>query len=387
MKRARLHPATELRTLAARLANPMDPIAHTLVGGTLAESGLRRVTPLATATLLIGANAPDIDIVSAVGGTDASLYWRRGVTHGVVAWVVLPLVLTGLMLLWDRAVRRRRRPDAEPARAGPLLGLAFLSVLTHPALDWLNTYGVRVLSPFDGQWFYGDAIFIVDPWLWLLMAAALVLARSTGRLSAAAWIVLGCAATALVFLAGMVPVGAKAGWGIGVATIVGLRLWGRDEGLARRVARTCTVLAVLYIGVMIGASQTARADARAWLEQRGLVVDEIAAGPVPSDPFTWDVIARVGDRYHFLERSWIGRPALRTGHPPIPVGPRNEVVRAALRAPSVRGMREWMRFPSFEVQPEDDGYTVTIRDVRYSRRSEAKIGTAVVRLDRSLRPR
>ena len=42
----------------------MDPFTHTFAGGLMASGGLRKLTPLATAALLIGANAPDIDIVT-----------------------------------------------------------------------------------------------------------------------------------------------------------------------------------------------------------------------------------------------------------------------------------------------------------------------------------
>lgn len=364
----------------------MDPVAHTLVGATLAETGLRRTTPLATAALVLGANAPDIDILAAFGGPDAALYFRRGHTHGVLAMVLLPIVLTGSLMAWDRLVRRRQRPDAEPARAGALLGLGFLSVLTHPALDWLNTYGVRLLMPFDGAWFYGDALFIIDPWLWLLTAAAVVLARNRGRLSAAAFIVLGCAATALVTLTGMVPVGARIAWGVGIAAIAGLRM---SSWAARRVphlARACTIALLLYIGAMVSASQVARVQAMAWLGAQGIAVDQAAAGPTPADPLTWTVIAREADTYHFVARSWLAQPGLRFSREPLAVGPRNAVTRAALAAPQVRGLRTWLRFPSIEVQQSEHGYVVTIRDVRYARAAGGGLGTAVVRLDRSLRP-
>ena len=42
----------------------MDPVAHTLFGATLAHTGLRAQTRLGTATLLIGANLPDVDVLS-----------------------------------------------------------------------------------------------------------------------------------------------------------------------------------------------------------------------------------------------------------------------------------------------------------------------------------
>src|SRR5262245_35026299 len=145
----------------------MDPIAHTFLGGTLAATGLRRATPLATAALLIGANVADVDVVTSFAGNYAALAHRRGWTHGVLALAVLPFVVTGLLLLWDRA--RAGRPGHSPARAGPLLGLVTLGLLSHPTLDWLNNYGMRWLMPFDGRWFYGDALFIVDPWVWLVL--------------------------------------------------------------------------------------------------------------------------------------------------------------------------------------------------------------------------
>ena len=46
-------------------------------------------------------------------------------------------------------------------------------MLTHPVLDWLNNYGIRLLMPFSPRWFYGDAVFIIDPWLWLALGGAL----------------------------------------------------------------------------------------------------------------------------------------------------------------------------------------------------------------------
>ena len=50
--------------------------------------------------------------------------------------------------------------------------LSFIGCLTHPALDWLNVYGIRLLEPFSSQWFYGDTLFIIDVWLWALMGFA-----------------------------------------------------------------------------------------------------------------------------------------------------------------------------------------------------------------------
>ena len=65
-------------------------------------------------------------------------------------------------------------------RTRSLLLLSYVGVLSHVALDLLNTYGVRLLMPFDRRWFYGDALFIIDPWLWLALGAGVWLARRHG---------------------------------------------------------------------------------------------------------------------------------------------------------------------------------------------------------------
>ena len=73
-----------------------------------------------------------------------------------------------------RALGRMDR--ARHASGGPpfrrLLVLAYVGVISHPALDWLNVYGIRLLMPFSPRWFYGDALFIVDPWVWPWMGTA-----------------------------------------------------------------------------------------------------------------------------------------------------------------------------------------------------------------------
>ena len=155
----------------------MDPLAHTLAGAALAETRLSDSTPLAAPALILGSNLPDIDAVTMLVDRDLALAVRRGWTHGVLAVAVLPVVLTLALLLLDRALARWRGQEPR-ARVGPLLGLSTLAVASHPALDWLNTYGVRFLMPFDNTWFYGDALFIVDPWVWLMLGAPVVLARS-----------------------------------------------------------------------------------------------------------------------------------------------------------------------------------------------------------------
>lgn len=155
----------------------MDNLTHSLVGAALGQAGLKRKTGLAMPALIIGANLPDVDA--------ACFFWlegiehvgfRRGITHGPPAMVLLPLILAGLLWGFDRwqgqnrFLGRGKRPEGRlPVHFGWLFALSFIACLTHPALDWLNVYGVRLLEPFSSQWFYGDTLFIIDVWLWALL--------------------------------------------------------------------------------------------------------------------------------------------------------------------------------------------------------------------------
>lgn len=362
----------------------MDPLAHTLVGATLAETGLKRTTRLATPALVLGANLPDIDGVAMMLGRDAALLWRRGWTHGVLALVVLPALLTGGMLLFDRW-RRRRRPDLAPARAGPLLGLAYLAVLTHPLLDWLNTYGVRLLMPFDGRWFYGDALFIVDPWMWLLMGAAVVLARSQSRLGAGAWIALGAASSALVLGVDRVPAAARAAWIGGVALIAVARWRGWFTGRLHRLALGCAVALVVYIGAMLLGSMTAREAVVAQVLGEGHEVTGVMAGPVAANPLARQGVVATRTHYRLFAMSPAG---LRVEGPGVPIEAPTPVVTAALAA--VPGFGNWVRFPHAEVEAlPDGGHRVVFRDLRYVAPGQTSrgIGMAVVELGPDLEPR
>jgi inner membrane protein len=146
----------------------MDPVTHTLVGASLAATRLGARTRYAAPALVIGANLPDVDVLSYFAGGDFALGFRRGWTHGVLALVVLPALLALVFLLWER-LRRDRGGANRPLAVGWLFGLCYLATLTHPVLDWLNTYGMRWWMPFSDKWYYGDSVFIMDPWLWLIL--------------------------------------------------------------------------------------------------------------------------------------------------------------------------------------------------------------------------
>ena len=99
------------------------------MGAALSKTGLDRRTPLATATLVIAANAPDVDVLGYARGEYFALAFRRGITHGVPAQVVLPFMVAGAVLAWDRWVRRRRDPEAVAARPREIMEKAVAAML------------------------------------------------------------------------------------------------------------------------------------------------------------------------------------------------------------------------------------------------------------------
>ncbi|NRD88438.1 metal-dependent hydrolase [Sphingopyxis sp. BSNA05] len=167
----------------------MDNLTHSLAGAVLGQMGLKKKTGLGMATLIIAANIPDIDAVTTLLGGVQHLALRRGITHGPIAMLVLPLLLTGIMIGFDHwQTKRGKRPaDRLPIHKGWLLALAYIGCLSHPALDWLNSYGIRLLEPFSSQWFYGDSIFIIDIWIWVALIAGLWLSRRREKKGAGNW--------------------------------------------------------------------------------------------------------------------------------------------------------------------------------------------------------
>lgn len=167
----------------------MDNLTHSLAGAVLGQMGLKRKTGLAMPTLIIAANLPDIDAFAVLLGGHQHLALRRGITHGPIAMLVLPIILWAIMLGYDRwQAGRGTRPEKRlPLHAGWLLALAYIGTLSHPALDWLNNYGIRLLEPFSSQWFYGDTLFIIDIWVWMALIAGLWLSRKREKAGRTDW--------------------------------------------------------------------------------------------------------------------------------------------------------------------------------------------------------
>jgi inner membrane protein len=144
---------------------------HTLAGFALARKGLDRWAPHATWTAVIGANLPDIDIVTGFVGTASYIDHHRGFTHSLVG---VP-VLSALLALAMYGITKRNCKPIVPFWKH--FAVALIAVATHPLLDWMNSYGMRPFLPFDSAWYYGDILPIIDPFLDLALLAAILANR------------------------------------------------------------------------------------------------------------------------------------------------------------------------------------------------------------------
>ncbi|HSF17487.1 MAG TPA: metal-dependent hydrolase [Vicinamibacteria bacterium] len=357
----------------------MDPIAHTLVGAALAQTGARRKSAYGSAALLVGANLPDVDALCLFAGADTALLFRRGWTHGIPAIVLLPLLLAGF--LW--VCGRRSKRDRPPVRFGALLGLSYLAVTTHPALDWLNTYGVRWLMPFDDRWFYGDTLFIIDPWIWLILGGAVFLRSSYGRITLIGWTGFGFLALLLMLLVVPGLAAEKSLWfaSAGAIAVLRARCGAIGELQSRRLAVAAVAVVTVYIGAMTASARYARDAVERTLTTRGLDVGRLMVGPVPVTPFVKDVVVETPQGYRYGEaRLFPGfELTLEPGWLPRSEAP---VVRLAKQSPTVRGFVDWARFPFAEVEESASGATVYLLDARYTRSRSVGFGTARVELSR-----
>ncbi len=141
----------------------------------MGRAGLNRKTALATATLTLAAEAPDLDVIGNFKGAVFGFAHHRGFTHSFVGIALVSAAVVGFMyLVWRLRGRKTNDPNLPP-RWGLLFLYSYLAGLTHIVLDFTNNYGVRPFWPFSEKWYSWDIVFIVEPVLLIVLAAGLAL--------------------------------------------------------------------------------------------------------------------------------------------------------------------------------------------------------------------
>lgn len=299
----------------------MDNLAHSLAGAALGEAGLKKKTGLGMAALIIGANLPDIDVLGLL--VNENLAWRRGWTHGPIAMLILPPLLAAALVLFDHVQGKRgtRPADRLPIHRGWLLALAYVGWFSHPLLDYMNTYGIRLLMPFSERWFYGDVLFIIDLWIWIMLGLGVWLSRRRQR---------------------------------------------QGSAKVARPARLSLALSSVYILAMGLSNEAAERMTRDQANAQGLgPVTDVVASPIPLNPFRRDIAFVTSGSYGFGALNWLPAPHIHLEDRLIKTNMDDPALVEARKTKAVADFLYWSRLPFAQVARTPTTTTVTLADARY----------------------
>ncbi len=322
----------------------MDNLTHTLTAVALSQAGLNRKTRFATLALVLGANLPDLDMLSRFAGSATYLKYHRGVTHSLAGITLLAALLAGSLYFLGR--RAAPKKSAPPLNGRWLFAICWIGTASHLLMDFTNAYGVRPFLPFSGRWYAWDIMFIVDPLLLGLMT-------------------LGFGIPAILRLVSGEVGAKKPGFGRGAvfALCSLVILWGLRDFAHRRV-----------LGQLDSHTYN-REDPR-----------RLGAFPSPANPFAWTAVVETDSAYHVLSadalESDVDAEHTHVFHKaePSPAHDRASKTRTA------KIFFDFARFPWTHVEEVEGGFTVTLRDLRFlSLDSRRRAFVAEIELDKDLR--
>ena len=283
----------------------MDNVTHTLIGITFSRlipsSGNKIVQAPEFAikekhalfwTAVLGNNLPDIDFLWAFfqkksEGSLAYLLVHRGYTHTLVGALPMGVFAAWIACLIVRVKMSRR-----------LLLVGVLSIFLHIGADTLNDYGVHPFSPFFNGWYYGDSVFILEPFLWVTMLPIVVssIRWKPGRFI---WFMLGLGLLCLIWFGHYTP----------IATAWAVTAWALIYALIERKGwGVMPVVAGLFL-VLFGFSFSSHQVRSEIMDQftkstaaRGERFQDLITTPAPGNPFCWGSWLVTQDQDFFISR-------------------------------------------------------------------------------------
>jgi inner membrane protein len=255
---------------------------------------------------------------------------------------------------------------------------------------------VRPLLPWDGRWLYGDLVFIVDPYLLLVLGGAAFLLTSDRRWKIVVWSLLAVVITFIVVRVSPQRAASNGGltvarmiWITGVVGLVIARSAGFQRHLGKPLAIGALAFVIIYWGFLAwahhAAYRNAEADANAIASQRSERFIRVAAMPTTANPFQWLCVAET-DRamYRFfvgihdnlsaedLANSIVDGSRASSGtvieRYQKPMGQDERLVSAASRDPRAQVLLGFARFPIARVENANcNGQAlVQFADLRYT---------------------
>jgi len=328
----------------------LEPITHFLTGACLGRAGLNRKTALATATVTLAAEAPDLDVFGQVKNPVFGFAHHRGFTHSLLGLALVSALVVGLVyVIWRLRGRKIKNPDLPP-RWGLLFAFAYLAGLTHILLDFTNNYGVRPFWPFSEKWYSWDIVFIVEPVILVLLTAGLVLP-----------VLLGFVDSEL----GVRRKAPRGRWSAILALIGVVALWGVRDYEHRRAVNAL--------------------EARTYEN-----ADPVRASAFPLwwSPFHWVGVVEAQNFFATMLVDSTTPEVDPDGNMQIRYKPEETPATLAAKNSYLgRVYLDWAQYPVTETEPlESGGYMVRFKDLRfeYPGRTGRSVLSATVELDRNL---
>lgn len=354
----------------------MDNLTHSLLGLTAAKAGLERLSTGTTAICIIAANAPDSDLAVLLVGRWAYLHHHRGITHSIAGTLALALIVPAIFygFAWLIARARNRRTTVK------LKGLLLASLLvtaTHPLMDWTNNYGVRPFLPWSAKWYYGDLVFIVDPWFWLVLGGASFLLTANTAFRTALWLLLGLILTVALLVMGprrfsdypqhillliWIPAVLAFAWAHRARMA---DVWGPKIAIA-----ALALIPLYWVGLGVVHSyalQRAVTEAAAKAQDRGETTMRVAAMPKFADPSQWRCVAETNTTTFKFDLKLGGESVRNFIWYDKPKGEAAEVVELAASDPRAHIFLGFARFPVSETEGNClTQFLVRFADLRYT---------------------
>ena len=309
----------------------MEPVTHFLTGACLGRAGLNRKTTLATLTLTLAAEAPDLDVLSRIGGRAFGFAHHRGFTHSFLGVPLDAAVVVGFVyLLWHWRGRKLKDP-ALPPRWGLLFFYACLAGLSHILLDFSNNYGVRPFWPFSEKWYSWDIVFIFEPTMFVCLLLGLIVPSLFSLIDRE----IGVRRSS--------PRGRIAAT---FALVAVVSLWGLRDLEHRRAVR------------MLGS--------RTYHDAEPL---RVSAYPALTNPFHWHGVVETSAFFALAPVNTLSPEVDPGDHFEIRYKPEETpVMLAAKKSYLGRVYLDWAKYPITETEtlpPPEDGYIVNFQDLRF----------------------
>jgi membrane-bound metal-dependent hydrolase YbcI (DUF457 family) len=366
----------------------MDPVTHGITGALLGKGYFsERYGRAATFAATLGAVFPDIDTVVEVLSRDplAIIKYHRSITHSFVALPVfafLLALLTRALLPWARR-RYPRWRDVESPPLGILTLIYGVGIASHIILDGMTSFGTRMWFPISSQRVAWDLLFIIDfsftaivllpqvvPWVYAAGLGSSGDVTKSRRRALRMWLIFAASTFAIWLLTRVAGYPFRLWVAVLVSAVLAVLFFAPAiGGWGFRVTRAawCQAGVLVMVAYLFGcavAHHEAILHAKALADEKHVMVERMAALPIPPSPFDWGDAIRAPDGLYEAQFD------LRDKNQPVfwyvPDSPPDPYIASAFQLPSVRLYWQFARFPSIHSFERSGQHIVDLGENRFS---------------------